>query len=184
MEKTLSILAILLAIVALGLIGFNALNSEEVVIPTADEIASKVNVSIVQEVVDNSKLDELYEDYFKDKQDKELQNETAKALVLDEINTKAFRIAIFDLLVEEGRDIDSYKDVTITSVVIKDAEVDGEDAVVTVEIKVNFIEFGDEDESFKAVIKAVFEVESLDLEELDDATLGDFELELLRVRDN
>jgi hypothetical protein len=88
------------------------------------------------------------------------------------------------LLVDENRSVESYKDVVITSVKVKESEVSGEDAVVELEVRLSFIEFGDEEESFKAVVKAVFEVEGLDVESLEDAEASLDVLELLRVREN
>jgi len=185
MEKILSILAVLVAILAVGLAAFAVNSVSQVSVPSADEIASKVNVTvIIPEVEENSDLNEFLEDALEDKKDGELKNETAKNLTLDEAAKKAFRVAIFDLLVAENRSVDSYKDVVITSVKVKESVVSGEDAVVELEVRVEFIEFGDEEEAFKAVVKAVFEVEGLDVEELEDAESSLDVLELLRVREN
>jgi len=184
MEKLMSVLAVLLALVAVGVAIFAVNSQTEVVVPSADEIASKVNVSVVQEVVDNSRLDELYEDYFKARNEAELQNNTAKDLVMEEIAKKAFKLAILDALEAEGKDVDSYKDITITSASIKESVLSGESAVVTVTLRVSFIEFGDELESFRAVIEAVFEVEGLDVEDFEDAEVVDYDLEVLRIREN
>jgi hypothetical protein len=185
MEKLISILAVLVAIVAVGLSIFAVQTVGEVVVPSADEIASKVNVTVIIPEVENSDLEEFLNDSLKDKRELELKNETAKNLTLDEASKKAFRVALFDLLVDEGRDVESYKDVVITSVKVEKSEVSGEDAVVELEVRVSFIEFGDEEESFKAVVKAVFEVEDLDVDEdLEDAEASLDVLELLRVREN
>jgi hypothetical protein len=184
MEKILSILVGLL-IVVVGALAFVIMSQDAVVVPSADEIASKVNVTvIIPEVEENSDLEEFLADSLKDKREGELKNDTAKELVLTEASKKAFRVALFDLLVSENRSIDSYKDVVITSVKVKESVVSGEDAVVELEVRVSFIEFGDSEESFRAVIKAVFEVEGLDVENLEDADASLDVLELLRVREN
>jgi hypothetical protein len=185
MEKLISVLAVIVAAVAVivASMAYMAPAPEAPVVPTAEEIASLIVIP-VPEVVENSDLNEFLEDALKDKREAELKNDTAKELVLSEIDLKSFRVALMDLLNDEGRDVDSYRDISVTSVVVKESSVAGDSAVVVVELRVSFIEFGDSEESFRAVIEAVFEVEGLDVEELEDAEVVDYDLELLRVREN
>jgi hypothetical protein len=162
----LAVLALLLALVAVG------------TVPTAQEIASNVKVptavntqtTIVQEV-NNSKLDELYEDYFSARDDETKQNDTAKAHVSEEIAKKSFRTAVMDLLNDEGQSVEKYTHLTITESKITKVTLNDDEATVKVTLYVDFYNDGDAKDDEEARVYAVFNVTDLvvddDFEDVD-----------------
>lgn len=183
MEKILlSVLAILclaLAVVS----GFALTRPAEVIIEK--ELIPADNSEIIASIEElKAKISSLEE--FTSAEDEELQNETAKALVSEEIVKKAFLKDVKALLEDndlENKTIESYKDLEVYSAKIKSSRVVGEDATVIVEIKVKGFEEDDEELDFKAKIIATFEVSDLVVEdEFEDADL-DYELDLSRFYD-
>lgn len=183
MEKILlSVLAILcltLAVVS----GFALTKPAEVIIEK--EYVPADNSEIIASIEElRTKISSLEE--FTSAEDEELQNETAKALVSEEIVKKAFLKDVKELLEDnrlENKTIESYKDLEVYSVKIKSSKVKGENATVIVEIKVKGFEEDDEELDFKAKIIATFEVIDLVVEDkFEDADL-DYELGLSRFYD-
>jgi len=163
----------------------------KIVIPTADEIASKIVIpeQPVQPNVDATKIDEIYDKTFKEDNELKLQNDTAKKLVLDEIALKAFKKELVEVLNDnsvENQSIEDYKSIeSIYSIVIKDVEIDDDDnAVVTVEVKVKFINDEDEELEYRAKLIATFDVTDLDVEDITDAEAELDTLEVSRIYEN
>ena len=153
-------------------------------VPSAEEIASLVEVpAVVIPELNESKLDEVHEELFKE----DRIEEVALELALDELKDRDFEEGLAELLedeISEVEDID-YKDIGRISVRDSDVDVDGEDAEVFVEFKVYFSNYGDEDEEERARVSVVFDVEDLDEDEdFEDASVEDFgDLELIRFYD-
>ncbi len=91
----------------------------------------------------------------------------AERLVLEEIDTRDFKRAVFDGLVNFSESIESYRH--ITDIVVKDIDVDyaDEEAEVTVDIKVYYYVDGDDDENERARFEE-FVVLVTDLDEDED----------------
>jgi len=121
-------------------------------------------------------------DEFEVEADEKLQNDTAKDLVLAELAKKAFMKDVAAKL-NETMSIESYKDLSISYVKIEEVELDGEEAVVVVTIKVVGVEDSDEDLDFKAKLSVEFSVDGLDVDELDEAEIVDSSIELVKVYD-
>lgn len=181
MNTTDKILATLLVLVAMFVVAFVAYEVG------ADKPA--VNNTIIQKelVIDNAtaaKVDALALqiaslDEFEAEADEDLQNETAKTLVADEIAKKSFKKALVAKLNDnalENQSVEEYKDLTCIEFEIKEVELDDEDATVTVTLWVNGYNDDDEKDDFESRIKATFNVVDLDVDEIDDAEVENFEL--------
>lgn len=190
MEKILSIVAMVIAVIALSIIGFGLYNQPEV--PTADEIAAKIivptNTLVIQEL-DNAtiaKIEELYNEEFEDEVEEKAMNETAKELVLNELSTKDFKKALMVVLNNNSQSIEEYKHIVeIYSVQFEEIELGSEDAIVTIEFKTKFYNNGDaEDESEKAKLTATFLVSELVFDDaFEDAEVELESIELVIVYD-
>lgn len=179
MDKILSIIAVVIAIVALA---FVVMNQPKV--PTAQEIAAKVILPTPQVTPSNPAVEEMANDYLKDKKETTLKNDTAKLLVLEEMKTKDFKKEIMSVLNDEDQNVEDYKDIVeIYSISIEEVELNGEDATITVEFKVKFCNDGDEeDESEKAKFSAVFDVTGLVVDDsFEDSETELDTLELIKV---
>jgi len=177
----LSVLVLVLAVFA----GYAA-NNKEIV---------EKEVVVTQTIVDNSTLDKLADleakldslDEFEVEADEKLQNDTAKDLVLAELDKKSFMKAILAVLEDnsiENKSIESYKDLSIYSVKIKSSELDGDEAVVTVEVKYNFNEYNDSNYPVLATLSVEFLVSNLDIDDnFEDAEVKLESLKLLRVKE-
>ena len=149
-------------------------------VPTAEEIASKVVVPtqptpvvsvngtvvpVVQEPLNNGKLDAVYDKLTKEDQAEAKAVELAKA----EVNTKDFKKAVQKLLNNKynASRIESYKDVKEVSIKDVESNVDDEEAEVTLEVKVKYLLEGDtdlEDAESAKVVLTVF-VDKLDFDD-------------------
>ncbi len=91
----------------------------------------------------------------------------AERLVLEELDTRDFKKAVFDALVDFNESIESYRH--ITDIVVKDLDVDYEDeeAEVTVDVKVYYYIDGDDEENERARFEE-FTVLVTDLDEDED----------------
>lgn len=176
MKNTIIALLVVVSLLLAGLSGFLANKPAEVVEVPVPFIVEK----LVEK--NDTLVNEMASDYLESKYDEKLQNDTAKALVLEEYAKKSFKVSLFELL-EENFTIDSYKDLQFSELDIEEVELNGEDAVVTGTFKVVFDEFDDEDFTKRLTIEVVFEVEELDVEELEDASVEDYEFKILRVKD-
>ena len=120
-----------------------------IAIPTAEEIAAEVNLPEMPD----TKLSV-----------KETKKDIASELAYEQLSERDVKKAIVEAIGNECDNTDvEYKE--ITSIVVKDVDVDihGEDAVVELEIKVYFENYGDESES--ARLNIVFDVTDLDRDE-------------------
>jgi hypothetical protein len=81
----------------------------------------------------------------------------------------------------ENMSVEDYKDIEIYYSEITEVDLSGEDAEVLMTIKVKGYNADDQEDDFKARIYVTFEVEGLDMDELDDAEVADYELELSKV---
>jgi hypothetical protein len=159
-----------------GLSGFLANKPAEI------QVVNQTSVLVVEkEVANNPLVDEMAADYLENKYDEQLQNDTAKALVLAEIAKRDFKKDVFSIL-EANKSVEDYKDLTIYSVKVEDIELNDESATVTVVFKVSGFEDDDEESDFKARFRAVFEVEGLDVEDLDEE-IADTEITLEKFYD-
>jgi len=154
--------------------GGNKVSTDDVKNIVVAEMA-KLNVPTAQEIADLVVIPEIefpeYDfsgDYVLTKADYEkiLQEDKAEILVLEEIDSRDFKKALFAALVDYNESIESYKH--ITEIVVKDIEIviDDEEATITVDLKVYYYVDGDEDEDFKARFKEItFDVTKLVVED-------------------
>jgi hypothetical protein len=181
MEKIINAILLVLVIVLAAFSGFMINQPAEI------KEVPVVNTVIVIDNETSAKVDALADkvnslNQFKVEADELLQNDTAKALVLEEFVKKSFKVALFDLLSEDF-EIDSYKDLKFSALSIKEVELDGEEAVVTATFKVEFDNYNDEDFSKRLTIEVVSLVSGLDVEDMEDAEVESYEFEVLRVKD-
>jgi hypothetical protein len=195
MEKILSIIAIIVAVLAVGAVGFMMLNQPEV--PSASEIAALVVVpssteTVVVKELDNAtveKINELYDEEFEDEIEDKAMNDTAKDLVMKEMNTKDFKKAIMALLNDNSianQSVEEYQDIMeIYSISFEEITLGEDDAEVVVEFKVKFVNDGDaEDESEKAKLTAIFLVDELVFDDaFEDAEAELDSIEMVKVYD-
>ncbi len=151
-----------------------------VIVPTAQEIADLVVIPEIEFPEYDFSGDYViskaeYEDTLIEKE--------AEKLVLEEINSRDFKKAVFDALVDHDESIESYKD--ITEIVIKDIDVVvlDEEATVEVDLKVYYYVDGDEDEDFRARLEEFdFTVDNLIVEdEFEDAEVEYLDLVINKV---
>ena len=170
-------LLVVLSLVLAGLSGFLAnkpAEIKEIEVPFVVERLVEKNDTLV---------DEMASDYLENKYDEKLQNDTAKALVLEEIAGRDFKKAVFAIL-EENKSVEDYKDLTIYSVKIDEVTLnDDETAEVEVTFKVKGFESGDEEDEFKARLTATFVVEDLDVDEIDEADVSEYDIVLEKFYD-
>lgn len=103
------------------------------------------------------------------------ENEALK-LVMESVNSRDFKRAVFTLLsVEHNVDIEGYQDITEVRVLDSDVDVDNENAKVELNVKVYYFLGGDEDETERARLgDFTVEVDRLDFDEdFEDADLVD-----------
>jgi len=133
-------------------------------VPTAAEIAALIVIPTIDSnpSLDNSKIDAIYDDIFRD----ENAEDVAEELALDEIDSKDFKIDLADFLDGNNSLEIDYKDIIEINVRDIDVNVTGDTATVKVEFKVYVANYGDEDEEEKARVSVIFDV--IDLEEDDD----------------
>ncbi|MHA1868737.1 MAG: hypothetical protein ACTSXD_11895 [Candidatus Heimdallarchaeaceae archaeon] len=144
-------------------------------VPTAQEIAGAVVIPTMQGnlSLDNDKIDAIYNEIFKD----DTAESKAESLALDEMDTKDFKKALVNELLEYGavKNID-YKDINRYS--IRDTDVtlkNNNKADVDVEFKVYFNNFGDEEDERVARVEVTFKVSDLDEDEdFEDAEVTGF----------
>lgn len=185
MEKILLVM-LTVACVSLALLsGFIISQPAEIVTKevVVKELVYDNTTSVLLEEL-KTKIDSLEE--FTNKNDEELQNETAKALVSTEMDRSSFLKDVKTLLEDndiENKTIESYKDLEIYSIKVKSSEVEDEEAEVVVEFKVVGFEEDDDELEFKAKIIATFTVSELVIEDnFEDADI-EYELELSRFYD-
>lgn len=175
----LGILLICLMLCAGIFMGY-ALDDPETQVIEVDKIVYQDKVQIVEvEVCNNS---EDTGDYSLTKSEYEDEADEAKALELasNEINSRDLKKAIYNALVDEGADIENYKDITKIKVV--DEDVDGDE--VEYDLKVYYFIDGDEDETESARLNEfTIEVDNLDFDdEYEDAECNESYLENISVR--
>lgn len=177
MKNTIITLLAIVCLLLAGLSGFLANKPAEI-----KEVPTPFVVETIVEQND-SLVDEMAADYLESKYDEELQNDTAKQLVIDEIAGRDFKKAVFEIL-SENKSIEDYKDLTIYSVKIEDIELsDDETAIVSVVIKVEGFESDDEEDDFRARLNVEFLVEDLDCDEIDEAETAEYEITLDKFYD-
>lgn len=158
----------------------------------AKDIAAKIDVSAgvtLEEIeglfvaTDNEKIDEMYDDMFADN----IKEALAEELVLDEVDSRDFRKAVWEALDGfDGQMVDDYRD--ITNIVIKDTEVEligDEDAAVTIEAKVYYFIDGDDEEKARAKVEVTINVEELvEDDDYEDAEVDeDYTVDVVKVYD-
>jgi hypothetical protein len=201
MALLIAAFVILSTIVIVGINNQASKDDVKIVVPTAQEIASLVVIPapVITNVatesnqsptnVDASKIDKIYEKINGADDDLILQNDTAKTLVLAEINKRAFLKEIVEVLNDnsiENQSVEDYKSITsLYSIVVKDVEIDDDDnAVVTVEVKVKFINDEDEELAYRAKFTAVYDVTDLDVDDFSDAEAVLDTLDVTRIYEN
>ena len=154
------------------------------IVISADDIASRIIIPTYEgSGIDNEKLSEIYDEILRDDQ----VDDIVEQLVLEELESKDFRRDLVSFLlsnVSELQDID-YRDIEEYDVRDIDIEVDGEDAVVEIELKVYISNFGDSDEEERVRFSVVFEVSELEEDDdYEDAEVTDwYDFNLLRFYD-
>lgn len=184
MSNKLLGITLVVALVSALFSGFVVFNQPETpVVPSAEEIAAKVNVSLPVAEVNLSKLDKLYDDYFEAQFDEERMNITAKDISLAELGKKDFKKDVLSLLNDNNQSVEDYKDIEVYSSKIVNVELDGDEATVEIEFKVKSFNDGDDEDSFKAKLSGLFEVSNLDKDSEDESEVEDYELSLLKFYD-
>ena len=106
---------------------------------------------------------------------------TALNLANSELATISFKKDVFYIL-EENTSIENYKEITNFKVIDSDTEVDGDEAVVTFDMKVYYFIDGDDEETQKAKIEVVCTINGLDEDEdFADAEAECEEVSLLKI---
>ena len=115
----------------------------------------------------------------KSEQEDEAIEDKAMELALESVDSRDFKKAVFDLLVTENRNIESYKD--ITEVKIVESEVDENEVVF--DVKIYYYLDGDEDETERARFNEfTIEVDDLDFDDdFEDAEVIEDYLDNLTV---
>lgn len=142
------------------------------------EIVSTLEVSDFEEVIVEEQ--EYTGDYMLSKSEYENQviEEKAEEMALIEIDSRDFKRAVFDALENYSVDIESYKD--IIEMKVMDIDVDNE--VVTLDMKIYYFLDGDEDETERARLSEfTITINDLDFDELDDAEVNEDYLDTLEV---
>jgi hypothetical protein len=133
--------------------------------------------------VDNSKIDEIYAEMFKD----DAKEVIAENLVLDEIDSKDFLKAILGVLNDEDYEngsIEDYKDIEVYYSDVEKTNVTKDSATVEVTVKVRYFNDGDDEDDEKAKLTAIFEVEDLDEDEdYEDAEAFLEDLSIVKIYD-
>ena len=174
-------------------------SDNDVVVPTADEIAAKVNVPASVNVQYNdtdvkNQLTKLSDEVLKD----DLKEVKALDLVNEELNSKDFKRALVSFLNNElnlsnsTSTIEDYKD--IESIVVTDGTddviVSGDSANAELSLKVKYFLDGDtdSDDLESAKVKVELSVDDLDEdEEYEDAEVDSYDssnFELVKFYDN
>ena len=187
MEKTNIVLSVLVGILLLvvgGLAGY--LSNKPVEATPIVVLNQTVDTSAIDAKISelDAKISSLEE--FEVEADEKLQNDTAKNLVSDEMSEKSFKKAIMALLNNnsiQNMTVKEYKDLTIVSSVIEDVELNGNNAEVETTIKVTGFNDGDDEDDFKVRLVVVFNIEGLDVDEIDEASVEDYSLVLEKVFD-
>jgi len=173
---------ILIAIMGLSMLFTPA--SVEPKMPTADEIATSVLSQIViptvptaEEIVAQIDID-MPDTILSVRDEKKV---LAEELALEEMDTRDFKTELADFLegYSEVEDINRH-DIEKYDVKDVDVTIRGENAIVEVEFKVDFENFGDESETARVI--AYFTVTDLDRDDdYEDAEIDDFgEFELVK----
>jgi hypothetical protein len=173
------------AIIAVSILCLALLAAVVVLAVQPTEVVTK-EVVVTETVIDNSslamlealsaKVDSLEE--FTAKSDETLQNDTAKALVEEELSTKAF---LKDILafIEANDDsefvIDSYKDLEVYATKLISSDVDDDEAVVVYQIKVKGFYDEDEELDFRAKLNVEFTVSDLVIDDLFEDSSVDYD---------
>lgn len=167
---------------------YNLANQNDVVVPTADEIAAKVKVPVAyNDTALQNKVDKIGNEVLSE----DLKEAKAEELVSDELASRDFKRELVDVLNDALSDsnstseIEDYKDIVSIVVKDKDVVVSGDSASVELELKVGYFLDGDTDSEDKeyARVTVEFSVSELDEDEayedaeVDDYTSSDFTFE-------
>lgn len=193
-DKSTQVFLVLGMIVMLAFAGFAAFKDVTVNVAEADVDEAAIAQAVIGAIVlpsDNAsgtsdKLDAIYSEMFKNDEAEKI----AKDLALDELDSKDFKRAITEFLLNDSetnatiKDID-YKDIEDVVVRNIDVTVTRETATVEIEFKVYVSNFGDEDEEEKARVSVIFNVGDLDEDEdYEDAEVDSMsEFELIKFYD-
>jgi len=102
----------------------------------------------------------------------------AEELFLESIDSRDFKKAVFEALVNYGETIDSYKDIKSIKY---EYDVDNNEIEVT-KLKVYYFIDADEDETEKALLEDfLIEIDNLDFDELDESEINEDYLDNLLV---
>lgn len=163
--------------------------NQDLKVPTAAEIAAEVAKQLPAPTASTSVGNEsvpVSSDFTLTKEEFEKQATEDKALELatDSVNSRDFKKAIYNLLVNSSKpvydlNIESYKD--ITEVRVKDSEADGDE--VDFEVVVYYFTDDDEDNKMKAYLDGFqVTVDHLDFDEnFTDAEVDEGYFDLLNV---
>lgn len=116
----------------------------------------------------------------KNEYEEEITEAKALEMALAEVDSRDFKKAVYDALIDCGVDIDSYKD--ITKFKVMDSDVN--DNEVELDVKVYYFLDGDEDETEKARLEE-FTIEISDLEfdeKFEDASVEESYLDNLEIK--
>ena len=119
-------------------------------------------------------------DYLLSQSEFEAEAEEAQALelALDSVESRDFKIAVFDALVLFGEDIEDYKDIES---IIYEFDVDGNEIEFS-KVKVYYFIDGDVDESQKGLMNEfTVEVDDLDFDDLSEAEVDETFLDSLAI---
>jgi hypothetical protein len=179
MGNNSSVWPTVVTVLVVALLAFNTwavfnVTSQDVVVPTADEIAAKVKVTSVTTDAYNdtalvAKVDKLSNEVLKD----DLKEAKALELFNEELSSKDFKKELVSFLNAElnasgdSSTVEDYKD--IESVVVTDGAddvvVSGDSATVTLTLKVKYLLDGDTDSEDVEAAKVKVELSVDDLDE-------------------
>ncbi len=176
-------LSLMVLMLCAGIFIGYALDDPETKIVEVDKIVYQEKVQIVEVPGACNVSDEAVSgDYSLTKSEYEDEADEIKALELasNELDSRDLKKAIYNALLDEEVDIESYKDITRIKVV--DEDVDGDE--VSYDLKVYYMIDGDEDETESARLNEfTIEVDHLDFDdEYEDAEVNEDYLDTISVK--
>lgn len=169
-------LLILQTFLVVGLVNKNTnLNANKPAVVDLTPVVNAVN-SITVESPDADKLDVIYSKLTED----DVTEAKALELTLESVNSKDFKKAVYNALLDAGVTIEDYRDITEVKVLESDVDKD----TVTFEVKVYYFVDGDEEETQKARLDNFdVVVDNLDYDEdFEEAEVNEDYLDTLTVK--
>lgn len=158
-------------------------NQEDITVEVPEELISSINE--LKTLVENVNVNVTSEKYTVSKTEYEdnAAEDKALELAIESIESRDFKRAVFDSLINYGVDIDSYKD--ITEIKVLDTDVDDDE--VEFDVKVFYFIEDDKSEEYKSrLYDFIIVVDDLDFDddfedaEVDESYMDDLEIRYAR----